>query len=57
MPHFFFNKCVSPRLEVESSGHAWLNGLLIRCVKLRVAHAPRMSGTSSLSPTSKETAS
>ena len=33
------------------------NGALTRYVKLRVAHAPGMPGTFSLSSTSKETAS
>ena len=32
-----------------------LHGPLTRCVKLRLAHAPRMPGTFSPTPTSKET--
>ena len=47
-------------ISFDEQGYIWqfvFNGPLTRYVKLRVAHAPGMSGTFSPPPTSKETAS
>ena len=44
------------RTDVYITHHSWAHGPVTRYVKLRVAHAPGMSGTFSPPPNSKETA-